>query len=194
MLNLTPNSANNLIIYADTVTASAGDYFLMEFTNAYSREPFLVIPSVVRRNTRFVELEINLVGVDGQNLPLAGDIYLFPEGDFDYVVTNIPNLTLAPTGGTEVDRGQAFLYAEVPCEREVQFVPYISDNEFLRNIVYVTGVQLYQFPCTIQEDTTFIVENNTTTYCPIILIENNATLIINQGITLKQQFSPYEQC
>ena len=194
MLNLTPNSANNLIIYADTVTASAGNYFLMEFTNAYSREPFLVIPSIIRRNTRFVELEINLVGVDGQNLPLAGDIYLFPEGDFDYVVTNIPNLTLAPTGGTEVDRGQAFLYAEVPCEREVQFVPYISDNEFLRNIVYVTGVQLYQFPCTIQEDTTFIVENNTTTYCPIILIENNATLIINQGITLKQQFSPYEQC
>jgi hypothetical protein len=194
MLNLTPNSPNNLVIYADTVTQSAGDYFLMEFTNAYSREPFLVIPSVVRRNTRFVELEITLVGVDGQDLPLAGDIYLYPDGDFDYVVTNIPSLTLAPTGGTEIDRGQAFLYAEIPCEREVEFVPYVSDNEFLRNIVYVTGVLPFQFPCTIQAYTTFTVENNTTTYCPIITVENNAILVIDQGITLQQQFSPYETC
>ncbi len=82
MLNLTPNSVNNLIIYADTVTDSAGDYFLMEITNSYSRESFLVVPTIVRRNTRFVELEINLVGVDGQDLPLQADIYLFPDGDF----------------------------------------------------------------------------------------------------------------
>lgn len=222
MLNLTPNSANNLIIYADTVAESVGNYFLMVLTNSYSRETFAVVPRIVRRNTRFVELEITLVGVDGQNLPLNGDIYLYPEGNWEYIVFNTNAPTTDPStplpcmvwdtdedfwnfsntvwnvcglvDSVEIDRGQAFLYSEVPCEREVQFVPYVSDNEFLRNVVYVTGVQLYQFPCTIQAYTTFTVENNTTTYCPIITIENNAILVINQGITLEQKFSPYEQC
>jgi hypothetical protein len=222
MLNLTPNSENNLVIYANTVSQSVGNFFLVVFTNSYSRETFAVVPNIVRRNSRFVELSVDLVGVDGQNLPLDGQIYLYPEGNFEYLVFNLNAPTTDPStalpcmvwdtdedfwefartvwdvcglvDAVEIDRGQAFLYAEVPCEREVQFVPYVSDNEFLRNIVYVTGVSLYQFPCTIQANTTFTVENNTTTYCPIITIENNATLIINQGITLQQQFSPYEQC
>ena len=222
MLNLTPNSDNNLIVYADTVSESVGNYFLMVLTNSYSRETFAVVPRIVRRNTRFVELEITLVGVDGQNRPLDGDIYLYPEGNWEYIVFNTDAPTTDPSvpipcmvwdtdedfwnfsrtvwdvcglvEAVEIDRGQAFLYSEVPCEREVQFVPYVSDNEFLRNVVYVTGVQLYQFPCTVQAYTTFTVEENTTTYCPIITIENNAILVINQGITLEQKFSPYEQC
>ena len=222
MLNLTPNSDNNLIVYADTVSESVGNYFLMVLTNSYSRETFAVVPRIVRRNTRFVELEITLVGVDGQNRPLDGDIYLYPEGNWEYIVFNTDAPTTDPSvpipcmvwdtdedfwnfsrtvwdvcglvQAVEIDRGQAFLYSEVPCEREVQFVPYVSDNEFLRNVVYVTGVQLYQFPCTVQAYTTFTVEENTTTYCPIITIENNAILVINQGITLEQKFSPYEQC
>ena len=93
MLNLTPNSDNNLIIYADTVTSSVGNYFLILFTNSYSRETFAVVPRTVRRNTRFVELEVTLVGVNGQNLPLDGDIYLYPEGNWEYIVFN----TNAPT-------------------------------------------------------------------------------------------------
>jgi hypothetical protein len=222
MLNLTPNSENNLVIYADTLSQSVGNFFLVVFTNSYSRETFAVVPNVVRRNSRFVELSVDLVGVNGQNLPLDGQVYLYPEGNFEYMVFNTNAPTTDPSTpipcmvwdtdddfwefsrtvwdvcglvtAVEIDRGQAFLYAEVPCEREVQFVPYVSDNEFLRNVVYVTGVQLYQFPCTIQANTTFTVENDTTTYCPIITIENNAILVINQGITLKQQFSPYEQC
>jgi hypothetical protein len=222
MLNLTPNSDNNLIVYADTVSESVGNFFLMVLTNSYSRETFAVVPRIVRRNSRFVELEITLVGVDGQNLPLNGDIYLYPEGNWEYIVFNTNAPTTDPSTplpcmvwdtdedfwnfsntvwnvcglveAIEIDRGQAFLYSEVPCEREVQFVPYVSDNEFLRNVVYVTGVQLYQFPCTIQAYTTFTVEENTTTYCPIITIENNAILVIDQGITLEQKFSPYEQC
>lgn len=222
MLNLTPNSDNNLIVYADTVSESVGNYFLMVLTNSYSRETFAVVPRIVRRNYRFVELEITLVGVDGQNRPLDGDIYLYPEGNWEYIVFNTDAPTTDPSvpipcmvwdtdedfwnfsrtvwdvcglvQAVEIDRGQAFLYSEVPCEREVQFVPYVSDNEFLRNVVYVTGVQLYQFPCTVQAYTTFTVEENTTTYCPIITIENNAILVINQGITLEQKFSPYEQC
>ena len=60
MLNLTPDTTNNLIIYADTVSAeyTVGDYFLMVLTNTYSKQTFAVVPTIIRRNTRFVELEI----------------------------------------------------------------------------------------------------------------------------------------
>jgi hypothetical protein len=224
MLNLTPNSPNNLIIYADTVSPgmSVGNFYLIVFTNTYSKQTFAVVPRVLRRNTRFVELEVTTVGVNGQNLPLDGDIYLFPEGNFTYMVFNTNAPTTDPSvpipcmvwdtdadfwefartvwdvcglvKAEEIDRGQAFLYSEIPCEREVRFVPYEGGNNILDAIVYVTGVSLYQFPCTIQANTTFTVENNTNTYCPVITVENNATLIINQGITLNQSLSPYEQC
>lgn len=222
MLNLTPNSNNNLIIYADTLSGSVGNFFLLVFTNTYSKQTFAVVPTILRRNSRFVELEINLVGVEGQNLPLEGDIYLFPEGNFTYTVFNTSAPTTDPSSETPclvwntaedfwqfantiwnicglldavlVDKGQAYLLEPVPCEREIEFIPYVSDNENLLSVIYVTGVPLFQFPCTIQAFTTFVVEQTTTTFCPTITIENNATLIINQGITLKQQFSPYEQC
>ena len=77
MLNLKPNNTNNLIIYADTVSAGSnlGNFFTLVFTNTYSKQTFSVAANVVRRNTRFVELEINLVGVNGLNDPINGDIY-----------------------------------------------------------------------------------------------------------------------
>lgn len=224
MLNLTPNSTNNLIIYADTVSAglSVGNYYLLVFTNTSSQQTTAVFATAVRKNTRFVELEINLVGVNGQNLPLNGDIYLYPEGNFTYQAFNLDQPTTDPGNPNppyiwddveafwafvavnwdllglvdykKIDEGQAFLYSEIPCEHEVRFVPYEGGNNYLDAIVYVTGVPLYQFPCVIQSGTTFTVEQNTNTYCSTITIENNATLIINQGITLNQTLSPYEQC
>lgn len=224
MLNLTPNSTNNLIIYADTVSPElfVGNDFLLVFTSTSSQQTTAVFATVIRRNTRFVELEINLVGVNGQNLPLNGDIYLYPDGNFTYQVFNLDQPTTDPGNPNppyiwddveafwafvalnwdllglvdynKIDEGQAFLYSEIPCEREVRFVPYEGGNNYLDAIVYVTGVPLYQFPCVIQSGTTFTVEQNTNTYCSTITIENNATLIINQGITLNQTLSPYEQC
>lgn len=223
MLNLTPNSPNNLIIYADTVSPGmgVGDYFTIVFTNSYSKQTFSVVADVVRRNTRFVELEVNLVGVDGLNDPINGDIYLYPEGNFSYMVFNTSGPTITPEGelscsvwstdddfwnfaqtiwnlclsGVEqIDRGQAFLYSDVPCEREIEFVPYTGGNELLDAVVYVTNTPLYQFPCTIPSGTNYEVEQNTVTYCPVITIENGASLTVTTANTLTQTAAPWGYC
>lgn len=186
MLNLTPNSTNNLIIYADTVSAGSnlGNYFTLVFTNTYSKQTFSVAANVVRRNTRFVELEIDLVGVDGLDDPANGTIYLYPEGNYEYMAFNTSEPTIVyntPLSTytwnnenafwdfvqsvwvsegivySQIDRGQAFLYATDPCEREVEFVPYTGGNEFLDAIVYVTNTPLYQFPCTIAAGTLSLI-------------------------------------
>jgi hypothetical protein len=229
MLNLTPNSTNNLIIYADTVSAgtSVGNFFTIVFTNSYSKQTFSVAANVVRRNTRFVELEVNLVGVSGLNNPINGDIYLYPEGNFEYMVfnTNAPTITFesplsCSVWSTEeafwnfaqtvwnvcaiqfeqIDRGQAFLYATDPCQHEVEFVPYTGGNEILDAIVYVTGVPLFQFPCTIPSlnnqgrPTQYVLEQTTTTYCMTITIEDGASLIVPNDYVLTQTAAPFGYC
>jgi|LakMenEpi03Aug12_release.lakeMendotaPanAssembly.Ray.scaffolds.fasta_scaffold195797_2 hypothetical protein len=223
MLNLTPKSTNNLIIYADTVNAggATGAYFTMLFTNAYSKQTFAVVPNIVRRNSRFVELEIELVNYDQADDRANGIIYLYPEGNFDYLVFNTTTPTLnvgsqftcdtwpsdeafwqywtthwttCAGTATEIDRGQAFLYSDLSCDREIEFVAYQSDNNFLESIVYVTGIPQVQFPCTIESGTTWTVTENTVTYCDPITIENSGTLIINNNVFLKQLLSDYEQC
>lgn len=222
MLNLTPLSQNNLIIYADTVsTEPYWDYFTIVFTNLYSKQTFAVCPTVVRRNGRFVELQVELVGVNGLDDAINGKIYLFPEGNFSYTVfrTNAPTLTFAsPTNcyvwNTEddfwnfsqivwnvcqidseiIDRGQAFLYSEVPCEREVEFVPYEGGNNILDAIVYVTNTPLYQFPCTIPTGVEYVVEENTTTYCLTIVIEDGASLTVADDAVLTQTAAPWGYC
>lgn len=179
MINLIPRETNNFIIYSDTTgTSGVGNFFLVVFTNTYSKETFAVNPSVIRRNTRFVELEVELVGVDQENDPINGKVYLYPEGNWTYVVfnTNAPTLSADPgildckVWATDedfwnfsrtvwsacqiisniIDRGQAFLFSDtVACEREIEFVPYEGGNNILDSVVYVTGVPLYQFPCVI---------------------------------------------
>jgi hypothetical protein len=223
MLNLKPNNTNNLIIYADTVSVGSnlGNFFTLVFTNSYSKQTFSVAANVVRRNTRFVELEINLVGVDGLNDPINGDIYLYPEGNYEYIAfnTNAPTITfesplscavwstdedfwnfaqtvwnVCQIEFAQIDRGQAFLYAEDPCEHEVEFVPYTEGNEILDAIVYVTNTPLYQFPCTILAGTVYTVAQNTVTYCQTITLETGATLNVPTPITLTQKYAPWGYC
>lgn len=223
MLNLIPNSTNNLIIYADTVSAGTGigDFFTIVFTNSYSKQTFSVAAIVVRRNARFIELEINLVGVDGLNDPINGDIYLYPEGNYDYLVfnTNEPTITFesplsCSVWSTEeefwnfaqtvwnvcdivfqqIDRGQAFLYATDPCEHEIEFVPYTGGNDLLDAIVYVTNTPLYQFPCTIPSGTVYVIQQNTITYCQEITIEDGATLTVTEDNILTQTAAPWGYC
>ena len=223
MLNLKPNNTNNLIIYADTVSVGSnlGNFFTLVFTNTYSKQTFSVAANVVRRNTRFVELEINLVGVDGLNDPINGDIYLYPEGNYEYIAfnTNAPTITFeSPLSCVvwstdedfwnfaqtvwnvcqiefeQIDRGQAFLYAEDPCEHEIQFVPYTEGNEILDAIVYVTNTPLYQFPCTIPSGTIYTLLQNTVTYCQTIIVETGATLNIPTPLTLTQKYAPWGYC
>lgn len=223
MLNLTPNSTNNLIVYADTVSAgySAGNDFTISFTNLYSKQVWNVLPSVLRRNSRFIEFEIDLIGVTGFNDPVDGSIYLYPEGNFDYEVFNTSAPTIGVTGALQtytwsnpgdfeyyvdttwtsqgityksIDLGQAYLYSEIPCEREIEFVPYDGGNNWLDNIVYVTGVPLYQFPCTIPTPEQYVLEQTLTTYCPVITIEGGASLTIPEDLILTQITGPYAQC
>lgn len=228
MINLVPRDTNNFIIYADTTSTGIdiGDYFLVVFTNLSSKQTFAVNPTVIRRNSRFLELEVELVGVDQQDDPYNGKIYLYPEGNYDYMVfnTNAPTLTSEPgplnckVWSTDedfwefsrtvwevcdiqaqiLDRGQAFLFNETDlCEREIEFVPYVSSNEILAAVVYVTGVPLYQFPCTIgtvpgEED--YVVDVDTTTYCMTIFIEDGASLTVTTDNTLTQTAAPYGYC
>lgn len=196
MFNLTLGTTNNVVVYADTVTSSVGNFFTIVFTNAYSRETFEVVPSIVRRNYRFVELEFDAVGVTGYSDPLNGKVYLYPQENFDYIVYNTATQTLNPLAGTyeEIDRGQAFLYTDVECDREIKFVPYVSDNEGLFNVVYVTSIPMANFPCTVESGEYFTVETNTITYCNPVLIKNGGTVKINDNIFLKQIPSPYEPC
>lgn len=178
MLNLTPLATNNLIIYADTVSPAVniGNFFTIVFTNLSSKQTFAVVPNIVRRNTRFVELEVELVGVNSLDNALNGQIYLYPEGNYEYTVfqTNAPTISLVSPLNCVVwstaesfwnftqtvwnvcqivsqiiDIGQAYLFALDPCEREVEFVAYTGGNDLLDAVVYVTGIPLYQFPCII---------------------------------------------
>lgn len=228
MINLIPGQTNNFIIYADTVSTgtSVGDYFVVVFTNGFSKQTFAVNPTVIRRNYRFVELEVELVGVNQQDDPYNGKIYLYPEGNYTYTVfnTNQPTLTpevevlTCPVWNTEedfweftqlvwsaceieyniIDRGQGFLYNDTDlCEREIEFVPYEGGNNILDAVVYVTGIPLFQFPCTIgtvpgQED--YVVSVDTTTYCQTITIETGASLTVSGSAVLTQTTAPYGYC
>ena len=221
MLNLTPLQTNNLIIYADTYGNNIGNFFTIVFTNLYSKQTFSVAAQVVRRNSRFVELEVELVGVNELDNAINGQIYLYPEGNYDYTVfqTNAPTITLqSPLScaiwNTEedfwnfsnlvwnvcqiesqiIDRGQAFVYEDVPCEKEVEFVQYTGGNNILDAVVYVTGVPLYQFPCTIPEDEDYVVDVTTTTYCQTITIEDGASLTVSGDAVLTQTGAPYGYC
>jgi hypothetical protein len=97
-----------------------------------------------------------------------------------------------------IDRGQAFLYSDDnECEREIEFVPYVSGNNILDAVVYVTGIPLYQFPCTIgtvpgEED--YVVSVDTTTYCQTITIETGASLTVSGSAVLTQTGAPYGYC
>ena len=158
---------------------------------------------------------------DGLNDPINGDIYLYPEGNYEYIAfnTNAPTITFeSPLSCVvwstdedfwnfaqtvwnvcqiefeQIDRGQAFLYAEDPCEHEVQFVPYTEGNEILDAIVYVTNTPLYQFPCTIPSGTIYTLLQNTVTYCQTIIVETGATLNIPTPLTLTQKYAPWGYC
>ncbi len=223
MINLTPKSTNNFIVYSDTISpgGATGAYFTCLFTNSYSKQTFAVVPKVIKRNYRFIEFEIDLLNYNQKDNRANGEIYLFPEGNFDYMIfnTSVPTLNVGSQftcdtweddeefwnywldffaecqgTATEIDRGQAVLYADLACDREIEFVPYISDNEFLRSIVYVTNIPLVQFPCTISAGTTWTVQENTVTYCNPVTIEMNSDLLINDGIFLKQVISSTQQC
>jgi hypothetical protein len=219
MLNLTPLQSNELIIYADTVGNGIGDYFTIVFTNGFSKKTFSVIPNVTRRNTRFVELSVDLVGVNELDDRENGQIYLYPDGNWTYMVfqTNQPTLDVNKSqllnewnteesfwnfadiywnafNFTLIDRGQAFLYPIDECENELEYLAYGGGNPLREAIVYVQGVPAFQFPCLIPFGVQYVVEQDTVTYCPVITIEDGGSLTVDTPVYLKQKFAPYGYC
>lgn len=136
MINLTAGGVNQIIIYADTITnadVSYGDYFLFGFQNTYTKEWYYVIPNFTTRNTRYINFQVDVPSVDVDD-PSNGIIYLFPPGNFTYKLWNMVSPSLDPATGDLQDQGQMYLNPFTP--PEVEFVPYISDNENLSNIIF----------------------------------------------------------
>jgi hypothetical protein len=82
----------------------------------------------------------------------------------------------------------------VPCEREIEFAAYPLGNNIMEAVVYVANTPLYQFPCTIKTNTTFVVDKDIVTYCPVITIEDGGALQSNTPFTLTQTIAPYGYC
>jgi len=140
MINLKQNETNSFIIYADTISNDIntyGDYFLVGFINGFTKYWTYVVPNVLRRNKRFVELEIELVNDPSGEDPLNGKVYLNPIGNYDYKVWNMDNPDLDPATGNQIDQGQMVL-TSLLCS-EVELDSYISDNETLQAIVYASA-------------------------------------------------------
>jgi hypothetical protein len=136
MLNITAGQINNLVFYVDTISTSEityGDYFLIGFQSTYTKEWYYVIPDIITRNTRYVKLQIDVPSVDVDD-PSNGIIYLFPPGNFTYKLWNMISPSLDPATGDLQDQGQMYFNPFTP--PEVEFVPYISDNENLSNIIF----------------------------------------------------------
>lgn len=136
MINLKPQTTNNFIIYYDTINSIdiIGNYFLMRLTNGFSKQDYYVVPNIIRRNTKFIELQINLVPSAGADDPINGDILIEWDGNFDYKIWNTIQPTLNPAGGAIIDEGQAFLEPDPTPEITWDFFQSKINN----NIVYLT--------------------------------------------------------
>lgn len=140
MILLKQNSANEFVIYANTISNDLqdfGDYFLIGFQNGFTKEWSYVVPYVLTRNTRFIKLQIDIVPSFPEEDPLNNVIYLSPSMNWDYKIWNTENPTLDPAFGTLIDNGQMMLENQVPSE--VPFVSYESPNDTLKAYVYYTA-------------------------------------------------------
>ena len=139
MINLQNLETNSIIIYVNVddveINPYAGsDLFLFGFKNGFSRQYAYVIPNIVTSNSRYTEFSISLTTIAAED-PENGLVNLSPSGNWDYKLYAIDEVTLDPSTGVLIDKGQAFLEnvaAEVPN------IVYISSNDGDQNIVYLT--------------------------------------------------------
>lgn len=184
MINLSVGNLNQFAIYADTIDNSIqdyGDYFLIGFKSLYTNHWTYVIPEVIKRNSRFVQL--NLVVVEGNTPddPLNSIVSIFPPGNYSYKIWNLDYATLDPSNGILIDSGQMIMAEYNP--PEVVEYTYISNNETFQNIIYYSGTvggDCYIFI----ENSPYIVDEDITNLCqPLIISENGGLLVIEDGFT-----------
>ena len=142
MINLNNLQSNNIIIYVNVDDVEINPYygsglFLFGFKNGFSRQYSYVIPNIVTSNSRYTEFEIELT-VTANEDPENGFVTLSPSGNWDYKLWAIDEVTLDPSFGVLIDKGQMYLEnvaAESPN------IVYLSDNDSDKNIVYLTRTE-----------------------------------------------------
>lgn len=142
MINLNNLQSNNIIIYVNVDDVEINPFygsglFLFGFKNGFSRQYSYVIPNIVTSNSRYTEFEIQLTPTVEED-PENGLVTLSPSGNWDYKLWAIDEVTLDPSVGVLIDKGQMYLEnvaAEIPN------VVYLSDNDSDKNIVYLTRTE-----------------------------------------------------
>ena len=183
MINLSVGANNQFAIYADTIDNSVqdyGDYFLIGFKSLYTNHWIYVVPEVIKRNSRFVQFNIQVVEHDSPDDPLNGILEVFPPGNWSYKCWNINYPTLDPSVGYLIDEGQMIMANYTP--PEVVEYTYISDNETFKNIIYYSGVVN---DCIIDTNNSiYYVNEDLISLCqPLIISDNGGYAIIEDGNT-----------
>ncbi len=142
MINLNNLETNSIIIYVNVDDVEINPYygsglFLFGFKNGFSRQWSYVIPDIVTSNSRYTEFEIELTVLQNED-PENGLVTLSPSGNWDYKLWAIDEVSLDPSVGVLIDKGQMYLEnvaAEIPS------IVYLSDNDSDKNIVYLTRTE-----------------------------------------------------
>jgi hypothetical protein len=184
MINLQVNEVNTFAIYADTIDNSVqdyGDYFLIGFKSTYTNHWVYVMPTVEKRNTRFVQFTIEVLQENEPDDPYNGVIAMFPpSSNYSYKCWNISTVTLDPSTGILIDEGQAIVSAYEP--PEINQVVYISDNDTFKNQIYYSATL---DSCIINyANSPYIVSIDLTKECDPLLIQTSGFLLIEKNKTL----------
>lgn len=183
MINLNVNESNQFAIYSNTISneeQSFGDFFLLSLRSSYSNHIAFVIPTVVKRNTRFVQFELTVVQQNEPDDPYNALISLFPPGNYQYRCYNIDTPTLDPSFGILIDEGQAIVGDYTP--PEVTETVYVGDNERSLGIVYYSGAL---DNCIINyANSPYEIISPTVNTCQPLIIEETGFLVIKNGETL----------
>jgi len=160
MINLINRQVNSdIIIYVNTMDPDIpyiSNNFLFGFKNGFTHKWSYVVPQIVKQNTRYTQFEITLV-IPSQEDGEAGLLHLSPDGNFDYKLWAIDEVTLDPMFGYVLDEGQAYLES---CEESVE-ITYISDNENDKSIVYLSPYDPVIDPALVSKDEQLISYVNT---------------------------------
>jgi len=179
MINLINREVNDkIIIYVNTLDPDIpydSNLFLFGFKNGFTNEWSYVCPRIVKQNTRYTQFEISLV-IPSQENGDAGDLHLSPDGNYDYKLWAIEEITLDPSFGHLLDEGQAYLES---CEESVD-ITYISDNENDKSIVYLTEYDPFIDQPNVYKDEQIISYVNT---LEVPFIQNNLLIGFQNGFT-----------
>lgn len=183
MINLSVGDNNQFAIYADTIDNSVrdfGDYFLIGFKSLYTNHWIYVIPQVIKRNSRFIQFNIDVVQRGTPDDPLNSILEVFPPGNYSYKCWNLDFPTLDPSAGYLIDEGQMIMANYNP--PEIVEYTYISDNETFKNIIFYSGEDTNNCVINFLNSPYYIIED-TTSLCQPLILDVTGYAEISEGVT-----------